>query len=142
MPSTILTRHALLCDSSPLSYGGADHFMVAGIPTWSLNRLINFDSEFGVAFESMPEIKNMRLLHVSRNMFRQDNVTGLPMPTGFHPISSKQIHRWQVREGRRERAREREVCERGRWEGASASQRGTGGWVEEMEDKISFVAGR
>ena len=73
--------------------------MVAGIPTWSLNRLINFDSEFGVAFESMPEIKNMRLLHVSRNMFRQDNVTGLPMPTGFHPISSKQIHRWQVREG-------------------------------------------
>eukprot|EP00475_Leptophrys_vorax_P014220 TRINITY_DN20623_c0_g1_i1.p1 TRINITY_DN20623_c0_g1~~TRINITY_DN20623_c0_g1_i1.p1 ORF type:complete len:510 (+),score=7.95 TRINITY_DN20623_c0_g1_i1:202-1731(+) len=76
-------------------YGGKDHFVVIGRSTWLFRRSLS-EVLIGSNMEEMPEFKGMMKLEVERYAWDQHDAFGLPYPTDFHPISTKQLRRWQA----------------------------------------------
>ncbi|CAI5519333.1 unnamed protein product [Closterium sp. Naga37s-1] len=76
-------------------YGAKDHFFGLGRTTWLFRRSLSPVLD-GANLEQMPEFMPMMKLEVERYAWDDQDSFGLPFPTDFHPISSKQLRRWQA----------------------------------------------
>ncbi|CAI5520765.1 unnamed protein product [Closterium sp. Naga37s-1] len=76
-------------------YGAKDHFFGLGRTTWLFRRSLSPVLD-GSNLEQMPEFMPMMKLEVERYAWDDQDSFGLPFPTDFHPISTKQLRRWQA----------------------------------------------
>ncbi|CAI5980820.1 unnamed protein product [Closterium sp. NIES-65] len=76
-------------------YGAKDHFFGLGRTTWLFRRSLSPVLD-GANLEQMPEFMPMMKLEVERYAWDDQDSFGLPFPTDFHPISTKQLRRWQA----------------------------------------------
>lgn len=75
-------------------YGGQDHFLVLGSPTWSFRRLDRINDTWGSKLEYIPEFESMHKLEVERHPWAPGNSMGVPYPTGFHPKLGNEVQTW------------------------------------------------
>ncbi|GJP53046.1 hypothetical protein CLOM_g12187 [Closterium sp. NIES-68] len=76
-------------------YGAKDHFFALGRTTWLFRRSLSPVLD-GANLEQMPEFMPMMKLEVERYAWDDQDAFGLPYPTDFHPISTKQLRKWQA----------------------------------------------
>eukprot|EP00271_Cylindrocystis_brebissonii_P019609 TRINITY_DN6031_c0_g1_i1.p1 TRINITY_DN6031_c0_g1~~TRINITY_DN6031_c0_g1_i1.p1 ORF type:complete len:938 (+),score=202.77 TRINITY_DN6031_c0_g1_i1:781-3594(+) len=76
-------------------YGGRDHFLALGSPTWSFRRLDRINDTWGSKLEYIPEFKNMYKLEVERHPWSPGFSMGVPYPVGFHPVTDEDVQTWQ-----------------------------------------------
>ncbi|XP_051115178.1 xyloglucan galactosyltransferase XLT2-like [Andrographis paniculata] len=74
---------------------GVDHFTAIGRITWDFRRMTEPEQKWGSAFLNMPEMKKIRRLIIEK-AWDDDYDVGAPYPTGFHPTTGKDLHRWMA----------------------------------------------
>ncbi|KAH8952593.1 hypothetical protein BDL97_09G092600 [Sphagnum fallax] len=77
--------------------GGKNHVLLLGRIVWDYTRSEFDDHGWGNPLLSFPEMENVTKLSIEISPTREDQGSGIPYPTAFHPSSDAQIASWQTR---------------------------------------------
>ena len=78
-------------------YGGMDHFMALGSPTWAFRRDDSHNDTWGSKLEYVPQVDKLFKLEVERHGYTPGRSMGVPYPIAFHPRLAGDVRSWQAR---------------------------------------------